>query len=162
MLNKRFPATLSHSSLLLSVATIIGAFVIMANSIFNKHSNDLYIFGAVFLLVMVGIMFLIRPLKYIITDNYLIIDRLIFRKKIQLEQITSFEKIDYSDLAVNIKLMGSNGFLGHFGFYCSTKWGILRMNATNLKALVMIKTNASIFAISPDQGSQFLEEIKVR
>ncbi|MBS1644493.1 MAG: hypothetical protein JST36_05585 [Bacteroidetes bacterium] len=52
--------------------------------------------------------------------------------------------------------------MGYFGFYFSTKLGTLRMNATNLKSLVMIKANASIFVISPDQRSDFLELIKAR
>ncbi len=121
--------------------------------------------GAYFALVAVIIILVIaysyRPVRYMVNEQYVIIQRPFYQTKIPLKNIKQIKQISYEELSARIRLFGSSGFFGHFGIYHSTRFGKLYMNATQLNDLVlMILKNHRKIVVSPDRGFQFVHIIK--
>lgn len=95
--------------------------------------------GVLIILVMVWTLFA-APLG-ISSDGYCIaIHHPIGRTVIPRQTIRSVIRIDQSELAGSIRMFGSSGFFGYYGFFHNRRLGMYRMYITRKEDLVLIST----------------------
>lgn len=165
----KYKAPLSTFSIIFTIASNMGVLLIVYIMLFRndllKHTNQppdsIKYFMIFFILFIFGSAFLLHPRQYILTSKNLIIDRILFKRSIVLSSVLDVKIISYEELGVRIRLLGSGGIWGYFGFFNSSYYGILRMNTSNLNNLIFIATsNKKIYIISPDNPEQFLQTIQ--
>jgi hypothetical protein len=105
---------------------------------------------------------LTSPRSITLSRKLLQIERPIGSLKFKISEIAKVEKIlvlqDYVGFA--LRLWGSGGAWGNFGYFWSRKLGIFKLYLTNNNfVLVEMKNGKKIF-VSPDKRDKFIEKIK--
>ena len=114
------------------------------------------------LLIAFTLAYILHPIKYILTDEHLGIEKPFFTTKIALNLIENLKQINYEDLAIRSRLFASGGIWGYFGIYYSSNFGKINMNVSNFNNLVLIVTKSKkIIIISPENPSDFVNKIKL-
>ena len=112
------------------------------------------------LLSAFGLTYLFRPQRYTVTENDIIVNRLIGNIKLFKTDIHSAEKIEGANLSWSLRTFGSSGFFGYFGKFTNRKIGAMTWYVTRKDSLVLIKMkNGKKIILSPDERDEFLAEI---
>ena len=114
---------------------------------------------AIFLLVIYLICLLLKPLSYEITEDELIIRRLIKSVHINGSDIESLELKDKSDLAGTVRTFGVGGLFGWYGKFANSQSGNMTWYVTRRdKPVLIIKKDGKKIMISPDEAEAFIKE----
>lgn len=140
--------------------TILFTFVIIKQySIIEDEGRVNPVYTIVLLLVIYFIAFLFRPVCYKITNDKLIIHRLIMdvkidRKNIRIVEIIAKEKISWS-----LRILGVGGLFGYFGNFANSKMGRMTWYATrrDRTVLVLTKEDKKII-LTPDDPTKFVTD----
>lgn len=113
------------------------------------------------LLPIIIISYLLRPVKYIIEDRFLIIQKGIGSKEIERNEITDIRNVTAKDIGTGIRTFGVGGFFGYYGKFYYKKIGSVTAYVTNPEKLIYIKTKkGKQYLISPDDMLGFMNEMK--
>jgi hypothetical protein len=116
---------------------------------------------AILLLVIYLICMLLKPLSYEITEDKLIIRRLIKSVRVNRSDIESLELKDKSDLAGTIRTFGVGGLFGWYGKFANSQFGDMNWYVTRRdKPVLIIKKDSKKILISPDEAEAFVKEYK--
>ena len=116
---------------------------------------------AILLLVIYLICMLLKPLGYEITEDELIIRRLIKSVRISRSDIESLELKDKSDLKGTVRTFGVGGLFGWYGKFANSQLGDMTWYVTRRdKPILIIKKDSKKIMISPDEAEAFLKEYK--
>jgi hypothetical protein len=92
-----------------------------------------------------------RVKKYIITDDSLIVKRLIGSKKIPLKEIASARLLETGELKLILRTFGSGGFYGYFGKYYDSHLGVMTFYTTQRENRILVELkNGKKIVLSPD------------
>ena len=109
--------------------------------------------------------FLIHPQSIIVDNTALVIRKFIGSRRIDAGNISSISLINYDDMNVTFRLFASGGFWGFLGYFFSFRYKVLRLYATNLDNLLLIKTNSGkkivISPENPDKVVSLVTQFKV-
>lgn len=109
------------------------------------------------LLLLYLFVFSLRPTRYTLTTEQLIIHRPLSNVKIDRDQIKSIEPLDKAKLGRAIRTFGVGGLFGYFGKFASTKLGSMTWYATNRnKTILMTTIEDKKIVISPDHPEQLI------
>ncbi len=104
---------------------------------------------------------LLKPLNYEITENELIIRRLIKSVHIERSDIESIELLDKSELKGTVRTFGVGGLFGWYGKFANSKLGDMTWYVTRRdKPVLIIKKDGKKILISPDEAAAFLIKLK--
>lgn len=116
---------------------------------------------AILLLVIYLICMLLKPLSYEITEDKLIIRRLIRSVHVNRSDIESLELKDKSDLTGTIRTFGVGGLFGWYGKFANSQFGDMTWYVTRRdKPVLIIKKDSKKILISPDEAEAFVKEYK--
>lgn len=101
--------------------------------------------------------FLIRG--YSLTPNALLIERLGWQNRFALADVTS-AAINPEALRGSLRLFGSGGLFGFFGWFCNKRIGVYRAYGTDPKRAVIIKLKHRTIVVTPDNPQRFVEELE--
>jgi hypothetical protein len=129
-----------------------------ANFTFKDGRPWVSIASGIFFLVLFGIVYLYRVLRYELTDDELIIVRPINSVSIPLNSITGVTKLEKTELFPGtIRTFGNGGFLGYTGYFWNRTYGTMLFYLTQRKNLILIetiakpgKTKGGKIVVSPD------------
>jgi hypothetical protein len=114
---------------------------------------------AIFLILIYLICLLLKPLSYEITQDELIIRRLIKSVRINRNDIKSLELIEKATLSGTIRTFGVGGLFGWYGKFANFKLGAMTWYVTRRdKPVLIIKKDSKKILISPDEAEAFAKE----
>jgi hypothetical protein len=107
-------------------------------------------------IVLLTIVWLSTPNEYVLFDNRLLIKSYLFSSQILLSTI---EKVEVSSIGFTVRLFGTGGFFGYWGWYYSFNKGWVFTRATDIYNSVLITTiSGRKYLISPMYKEQFVDE----
>lgn len=125
----------------------------------NGQFKEWHLWPGVFYCSIIVFLFLVRPFKYVLSDHQLVIHKYILPKKIKLSEIETVGAIDYADLRVRLRLFGSGGIWGWFGYFWA-QGGVVNVQCTERNNMVMIVTKKKKkIILSPSETDIFLAEM---
>jgi hypothetical protein len=114
---------------------------------------------AIFLILIYLICLLLKPLSYEITQDELIIRRLIKSVRINRNDIKSLELIEKATLSGTIRTFGVGGLFGWYGKFANFQLGAMTWYVTRRdKPVLIIKKDSKKILISPDEAEAFAKE----
>jgi hypothetical protein len=155
-----FYASLDKFSKLITIAVCLAVVAILFRAISRLDTNPV---SAIFSIAgsgaIIGYCLLFRPLNYVLTNDSLIIRRLMKNVTIPRNEITNVKAISEKELVGTVRKFGVGGLFGYFGKY-GNKNGDINMYATNPKNSIMIETTSRNVIITPDDSTAFLQQFK--
>lgn len=125
------------------------------------HHQWIFISLLTILVLLMLYAVLLRPLHYELDDQLLTIQRQANPIRIPLAEIEGMALVDPKNLGFGLRVFGSGGFLGYFGFFYYKGEGIVRANFTSKQNMVMIKLhNDRKYLISPDEREVFMQQLR--
>jgi type VI protein secretion system component VasK len=101
----------------------------------------------------------LAPKGYAINDVELVIARDRKPIKIPLRDILEVRRLEDGLLRRSLRLMGTSGFYGYYGLFWNRQLGRFRVYATRLTGLVAVKTEKTLYALSPDDPEDFVKNL---
>ena len=143
-----------------------GITVLFAVIIFARLSaiTDEGIRNAFFLPVFLGAIYFIayafRPVKYELTDQELIVHRLLGDVKFPRSEIITGERIERGKTSWALRIFGVGGLFGYYGKFTNTQLGVMTWYATRRNKIVLIKTAAGKkIILTPDDPAEFTADL---
>lgn len=137
---------------LLFASILIGQFSTIKNS-----GETLAIITSIALLLSYLIAFAFRPINYSLTNDELIIHRLIWDVKIDRNKIKNVESLNKDKIGWLLRSFAVGGLFGYYGKFASTKLGRMTWYATRRNKTVLVQTigNKKII-ITPNDPEKFV------
>jgi hypothetical protein len=110
------------------------------------------------LTVLVSFAFSVRSYSY--AEGVVVVNRLIGNVRVPLESLREARPATPDDLAGCIRLWGSGGMFGYYGWFRTAKLGTCKWYVTNRSNAVVVRTDTQTVLFSPDEGDRFLERIR--
>lgn len=112
------------------------------------------------LLILLGTLpFLVRG--YTLTEHELVIHRLGWSNRFALVEIISAEA-DPEMFRNALRVCGSGGLFGFFGWFWSKPLGLFRAYCTNFRGCVVVRLRDRVIVVSPDEPERFLAALRAR
>ena len=141
----------------ITVGIWIGVSYMFMQNLFSYASNPLkLLFQNSILISLLIIPYLFSPRGFSVTDECVVIKRLVGDVKIPLEKVKEVRPLPKVTLA-KLRLFGSGGLYGYFGYFYIPELGLVKMYATRLHDLVMIRCENGTYIISPKNTYSFIE-----
>ena len=154
-----YKTSLDKVAILITVAvTILFAGIICGQySIIKDAGRAVPIYTTIACVLIYLLAFVFRPITYIMTDDELIIHRLIWNIHIKKSDIKSVELIDKKKIRGSIRLFGVGGLFGYYGRFANFELGSMTWYATRRDRTVLIITldNKKII-LTPDNPGSFV------
>lgn len=143
------------------VVTILFAFIIIKQaSLITDEGKPDPIYTTVLVLAIYLIAFLFRPIDYKVTNEKLIIHRLIMNVTIERKNIKSIESIDRKNISWSLRTAGVGGLFGYFGKFFNSKLGSMTWYATRRDRTVLVTTNdGKKIILTPDNPTKFIADL---
>lgn len=103
--------------------------------------------------------FLVRG--YVLRDDELLIERLGWANHVPLNTVVSVVA-DADAIRGSIRLCGSGGLFGFFGWFRNGRLGVYRAYGTDPKRCVVLKLTRRTIVITPDDPQRFVAEVEMR
>jgi hypothetical protein len=142
------------------VITILFAAIIVGQfSLINDEGKSVPIFTTILLSLIYFGTFSFRPISYRITDDKLIIHRLLSNIKIDRTEIKNVEQLEKAKLSWSVRIFGVGGLFGYWGKFSNTKIGTMTWYATRRSNAVLVTTihNKKI-VLTPNEPEKFVTE----
>ncbi len=108
--------------------------------------------------VMMAITILFAPLGFTVDPVGIIVNRMGPNVYIRHEEIAAIERIEARQVGFSIRVLGSGGFFGHFGWFYSRPLGWFRCYVTDRRDLVLVCLNdGRKLVLSPHPAEVFVE-----
>jgi hypothetical protein len=107
---------------------------------------------------MLAIAVLFAPLGFTVDPVGIIVNRMGPNVYIRYEEIAAIERIEPRQIGFGIRVFGSGGFFGHFGWFYSRPLGWFRCYVTDRRDLVLIRLHdGGKLVLSPHPAEVFVE-----
>ena len=157
---RRFAATLDASSKLISYLVLVVLLIpfISITTEYLKHYDSKLLIGPIVVTIGLLLCYFYRPKEYGLDSQGLHIIRSINPFLIPLKNIQSIGPVTSKELGFGIKVLGSGGFLGYFGFFFYRNMGGIWVYATDqTKMLLITLKDDKRIIISPADTEQFMK-----
>jgi hypothetical protein len=103
------------------------------------------------IIVIYLICYLLRPLKYVLDNDKLVIKRLAFDLTIEIKTIKSASLADKESMRWTIRTFGNGGLFGYIGKFYNQTFGAMTWYATRRSHYIVLGTSSSEkIVITPD------------
>lgn len=99
------------------------------------------------------------PKGYALNDVELLIDRDMRPITVPLRDILEVKPLEDGVMSRSARLMGTSGFYGHYGLFWNRRLGKFRAYATRMNRLVTVRTEKTLFVLSPDDPEDFVTSL---
>ena len=108
--------------------------------------------------VMMAITVLFAPLGFTVDTVGIIVNRMGPNVYIRHEEIAAIERLEPCRIGFGIRILGSGGFFGHFGWFYSHPLGWFRCYVTNRRDLILVRLHdGRKLLLSPHPADVFVE-----
>jgi len=151
----------AHDNLarVITLGVWIGVSYVFIQNIFSYASDPFRLLTLNFILVSILIIpYLFSRRGFSVTDNCIIIKRVIGDIKIPLKEIVEVKQLP-TITKIRLRLLGSGGLYGYFGYFYIPDLGLVKMYATRLHDLLLVRCRDGMYIISPEDTYSFIKEI---
>ncbi len=107
--------------------------------------------------------YLFHPVKYVLTEDELIIKRVIKPYVIKIREIKQIRPVSKDELRGTLRVFGSGGVFGYFGKFRNKNFGTMIFFTTRTDNRVYILTaDGKNIIVSPDNVEEFVETVNKR
>lgn len=125
---------------------------------YKSNLSQLIITNAI-LLAVLTIPYIFSPKSFLINKHHIIIKKGFGETKIPLKNVVEAKQIPCIT-KIRLRLLGSAGLYGYFGYFYIPDIGLVRMYATRLHDLLLIRCkNNKTYVISPENTFEFIKSI---
>lgn len=110
------------------------------------------------LTVLVSFAYSVR--SYSFAEGSVVVNRLIGNVRVPLEGIREARPATADDFSGCIRLWGSGGMFGYYGWFRTSRLGTCKWYVTDRSKAVVVRTETQTILFSPDEGDRFLERIR--
>jgi len=143
--------TITAIVLLLVISTTV--FFLIPNG--ERNITDSIVFLLPIILSIVVYFF--RPNNYSVSQDKLLIHRIINNVEIERNNIQSVQEIDESQMKNSLRTFGVGGFFGNFGAFWNGKLGKMTWYVTRKNNFVLVETkDQKKIILTPDEPEQFV------
>ena len=157
-----YKTSLDKTALAITVSvTILFAFIIGGQFVIITNAGDASpIYTTSACLIIYFLAFAFRPLDYIVTNEEIIIRRLIWNVHIKKVDIKSVAKVNKKEIRSSFRMFGVGGLFGYFGNFSNFSLGSMTWYATrrDTPVLVMTADNKRII-LTPNEPDKFVSEL---
>jgi hypothetical protein len=115
------------------------------------------------LIVLMVLMYLLKPSEIVLDGGSLRIVRLLGPVTIPLSEISLARPLDESEVKGSLRTFGNGGLFGYFGKFYNSQFGHMTWYCTQRKNYILIELNNNkTIVISPDEPAAFLSELKAQ
>jgi len=154
------------SRIVLGGLAAIAAGVVFLGLALSRGEPELlwpFLFCPVIIAVVVGATYLLAPRGFVILDRELVVERRLRPLRIELSAIRVVGLLPVERIAGAVRLGGSGGLFGYFGWYFSRRLGAFRIFATTRwSGLVLVETETEALVLSPGNPDAFTEALRAR
>jgi hypothetical protein len=159
--NSNFNAPWGRS---LKVMTGLSTFILVGIPVIGtftgSHGSILWILGMIVMpLSMLFIASLFSIQGYVLTSDALLIRRLVWNSRIELNGLLSAE-VDADAMSKSIRTFGNGGLFCFAGAFNNNRIGSYRAFATDPKRAVVLRFSDRTVVVTPDQPGDFAMRIK--
>jgi hypothetical protein len=135
--------------------------IVKFSSSYIYYKKEEYLVSAILFAVIFLIVYLFRPVNYVVSSTQIIVRRLIGNVVINKSDILSINKLDKSYKPRGLRIFGVGGLFGYFGNFLYFDVGWVKLYATdrNHQLLIVTRDNKKII-ITPENPDIFLQEFK--
>ena len=148
-----YKASLDKTAIIITilVSLLFGALVVF----------DFILPLAILLIIIYLICFYLKPLRYEINEDEIIIRRLVKSVRISRSDIESLQLLDRSELKGTVRTFGVGGLFGWYGKFANSQLGDMTWYVTRRDKIVLINAkDGKKILISPDEAENFVEALK--
>lgn len=159
---KTFTTSLDKSNKVTTTAVLALIIVIVGFSLYKIGQTDQEILTVTIIpiIVICLIAYAFRPNNYAVSDEKLLIHRMIGDVKILRNDIKSVEMIDESKVKNSIRTFGSGGFFGSYGKFWNSTLGSMTWYITRKENFVLVTTNdEKKILLTPDEPEAFVTSL---
>ncbi|PWK28575.1 PH (Pleckstrin Homology) domain-containing protein [Arcicella aurantiaca] len=160
---KIFTTSLDQSTKITTSAVLVLIAGIVGFSIYKIGQTDqqILLISIIPIIIICLIAYAYRPNNYSVSDDKLLIHRLIGDVEIKRRDIQSVEMIDESKVRNSIRTFGSGGFFGSYGKFWNSTLGKMTWYVTRKDNFVLvITTEEEKILLTPDEPEAFVAFIK--
>jgi len=107
--------------------------------------------------ILFFVVYLFRPNNYSISNDKLLIHRILGNIEIQRNNIQSVQEIDESQVKNSLRTFGVGGFFGSFGKFWNSKLGNMTWYVTRKNNFVLVETkDKKKIILTPDKPEEFV------
>ena len=156
----KFKTSLGTTSIIITIAVTI-LFAILIGGQFSLikdagHANPFY--TTVACLIFYFIAFAFRPIRYVITNDEIIIIRPFVNAYIKRSDIVNVECLDRNKIKSSIRTFGIGGLFGFYGNFANLSLGRMTWYITRKDKLVQLMTNDNKkIILSPNETELFIQ-----
>lgn len=156
---KTFTTSLDKFNKITTSAVLILVVVIIGFAVYLTGQSDPEILWITIIPIVLIclITYSFRPNNYTISDDKLLIHRLVGDIEIMRNSIKSVEIIDEVKVLNSIRTFGSGGFFGNFGKFWNSELGKMTWYVTRKDKFVMVIINdENKIILTPDEPEEFV------
>lgn len=113
-------------------------------------------FLSVFIIYGIAMM----PLNLKVCPEKIVLKRLFDTKSIPVDKIEEIRIISKSEILKSIRICGSGGWFGYWGWFKNRSLGFYTMSATDLDKLILVCTDRKKYVLSCSHHIDFVEKVK--
>ncbi len=155
----KFSASLDKTAKYLSlfitlfvIATLVGTYLL------SEDRQTILIVGPI-VTITIFLSYLWKPGSYEITNEYVIVHRLIGAAKYERSRIINVRAGEPEEIKNAIRLFGSGGMFGYFGKFRNSHLKTFVLQCTRRDNLVFIFTDKGLKVLSPDDPQSMLRAL---
>jgi len=131
---------------------------LVATYLFSEDRQTILIVGPI-VIATTFLSYLWKPSSYEITNEYVIVHRLIGAAKYERSRIVNVRAGEPEEIKNSIRLFGSGGMFGYFGKFRNSHLKTFVLQCTRRDNLVMIFTDKGLKVLSPDDPQTMLRAL---
>ncbi len=101
----------------------------------------------------------LAPRGYLLNDVELVVDRAMRPITVPLREIREFGRVEDGLLRRSLRMMGTAGYYGYYGLFWNRRLGKFRLYATRTRDLVSVRTDKTLYVLSPEDSEDFLSSL---
>jgi len=148
-------------TLVVGILLILISLTLLPYSIWSLFQSDepitIHLIVPILLPIILGVTILFAPLRYSIKQGNITIHRFGPNIVISLKDIVAVEPIDTLSA---LRIFGSGGFFGYYGWFFNGELGVFKAYATNRHSAILITlVGDKKIVVSPDRPTEFMQLI---
>lgn len=158
-----FKTSLDKTAIVItSAVTIFFAVIICGQYAFIKDAGHaLPIYTTTACLLTYFLAFAFRPINYAVTEQELIVRRLLWNVYIKRGDIKNIELLEAPEIRGAIRTFGVGGLWGYFGNFANFSLGRMTWYATRRDKPILVETtNNKKLILTPDEPDRFAMELR--
>jgi hypothetical protein len=158
-----FGAPWSKGVKIVTALTLVALLAVQGALVLNEMEREVSVIVGALSILLVVVCFLLAPTGYGVDSTHVYIRRQLLPVSLRFNDILEARRLSSEETSFTIRVFGSGGLFGFFGYFYNQKLGWQRWYATRRGDLVGILTHShGWLMLTPDDPEKFVAMLKKR